>query len=97
MSPEAEDERLAAALTAAMLGMSGRQVFLAFQEAIDQQVFPGEPPEDIFKAMKEIATSDDRQAFAASIQGMEQRVKSAIGMAFFHAVLKRSNGSTPTN
>ncbi len=92
-----EDEKITQAVTSAIVALSGRQVFLAFEEAIKTEVFPGDPPEDLKKTLEDIVRRGDTGALAESVRGLEERVKAVVGTAFFHGVLKRTHGRGPTN
>lgn len=92
-----EDDRIARAVTQAIQALDGHQVFLAFQEAIEQEVFPGDPPDDLRAHLAEIIRRGDVGALSESVRGLEQRVKAVVGTAFFHNVLRRVHGRGPTN
>ena len=93
----AEDDRIAQAVTEAIQALDGKQVFLAFQEAMLQEVFPGEPPEDLLAHLAEVIRRGDVGSLSESVRGLEQRVKAVVGTAFFHNVLRRLHGRGPTN
>ena len=92
-----EDDRITEAVTKAIRSLDGKDVFLAFQEAMLEEVFPGEPPKDLIENLGLIVRLGDVAALCESVKDLKQRVKAVVGTAFFHGVLRRVHGRGPTN